>query len=70
MVIQSSILAWEIPWTEESQAGYSPWGHKESDCGTEHVLWKRQTCEDLARGNHVTSKGSHSVSPQAALVPR
>ena len=23
----SSILAWEIPWTE-SLAGYSPWGHK------------------------------------------
>ena len=23
-----SILAWRIPWTE---AGYSPWGHKESD---------------------------------------
>ena len=22
----SSILAWEIPWTEE--LGYSPWGHK------------------------------------------
>ena len=22
--------AWEIPWTEEP-AGYSPWGHKESD---------------------------------------
>ena len=26
----SSILAWRIPWTEES-AGYSPWGHKEVD---------------------------------------
>ena len=23
-------LAWRIPWTEEL-AGYSPWGHKESD---------------------------------------
>ena len=23
----SSILAWEIPWTEEL-VGYSPWGHK------------------------------------------
>ena len=28
MATNSSILAWEIPWTE---AGYSPWGHKESD---------------------------------------
>ena len=28
IAIQSSILAWEIPWTEEPG---SPWGHKESD---------------------------------------
>ena len=27
----SSILVWEIPWTERSLVGYSPWGHKESD---------------------------------------
>ena len=26
----SSILAWEIPWTEEP-GGYSPWGLEESD---------------------------------------
>ena len=26
----SSILAWRIPWTEES-GGFSPWGRKESD---------------------------------------
>ena len=25
----STILAWRIPWPEET--GYSPWGHKESD---------------------------------------
>ena len=30
MATHSSILAWEIPWTE-SLAGYSPWGCKESD---------------------------------------
>ena len=30
MATQSSILAWRILWTEEP-AGYSPWGHKESD---------------------------------------
>ena len=29
METHSSILAWEIPWTEE--AGGLPWGHKESD---------------------------------------
>ena len=27
----SSFLAWEIPWIEESSGRYSPWGHKESD---------------------------------------
>ena len=32
----SSILAWRIPWTERSLAGYSPWGGKESDM-TERV---------------------------------
>ena len=30
MVTLSSILAWEIPWTEEP-GSYSPWGHKELD---------------------------------------
>ena len=30
MATHSSILAWRIPWTEET-GGYSPQGHKESD---------------------------------------
>ena len=30
MATHSSILTWKIPWTG-SLAGYSPWGHKESD---------------------------------------
>ena len=30
MATHLSILAWEIPWTEEP-VGYSPWGCKESD---------------------------------------
>ena len=29
MATHSSILAWEIPWTE--RVGHSPWVHKESD---------------------------------------
>ena len=28
MATHSSVLAWEIPWTEKP-VGYSPWGHKE-----------------------------------------
>ena len=35
MAIHSSILAWEIPWTEEP-GGYSPQGCKEVDM-TEHT---------------------------------
>ena len=31
MVAHSTILAWRIPWTEESGRLYSPWCHKESD---------------------------------------
>ena len=30
MATHFSILAWEIPWTEEP-GGNSPWGHKDSD---------------------------------------
>ena len=33
-VINSSILAWEIPWTEKHIVGYSPRGLKESDTNT------------------------------------
>ena len=28
MATQASILAWEIPWTEEPGGLDSPWGHK------------------------------------------
>ena len=30
MATNSSILAWEIPWTEEP-SDYNSWGHKEPD---------------------------------------
>ena len=38
MATHSSILAWEILWTEES-GGLSPWGRKESDT-TEQLKMK------------------------------
>ena len=31
MATHSSILAWEIPWTEETGELYSPWVCKQSD---------------------------------------
>ena len=31
MATHSSILAWRIPWTEESLVGFSSWDRKELD---------------------------------------
>ena len=36
MATHSSILALEIPWTEEPSGPHSPWDHKELDM-TEHA---------------------------------
>ena len=41
MATPSSILAWEIAWTEEPGV-YSPWGHKESDT-TEQASTQTET---------------------------
>ena len=43
MATHSSILAWELPWTEEP-GGYSPWGHKEQDT-TEQLTLSLSTQE-------------------------
>ena len=37
----SSILAWKMPWTEETGVGYVPQGPKESD--TTEVTWQERT---------------------------
>ena len=37
MATHSSILAWRIPWTEET-GGYSPWGCKELDMNEQLTL--------------------------------
>ena len=46
MATHSNILAWRTPWTE-SVAGYSLWGHKESD------ITKRQSTSVLSKENLV-----------------
>ena len=38
MATHSSILAWEIPWTEEL-ADYGPWGRKELNMTKRLTLW-------------------------------
>ena len=47
MATHSSILAGEIPWTEQSLAGYSPWGRKELEM-TEHTHTHTQNCSLLS----------------------
>ena len=41
MATHSSILAWEVPWTEEPGGLYSPWGRKES---VKDLVTKQQQC--------------------------
>ena len=48
MATHSSILAWEIPWTEKSLKGYSPWDLKESD------MTERLNSNNLKRGAVLT----------------
>ena len=57
MATDSSVLAWEIPWTEEP-GGYSPWGCKELNTteATEHTL-KVQSM-DLRQGYQNLDPGS------------
>ena len=45
----SSLLAWRIPWTEESGGLYSPWGHKELD---------KTECDILVNLGHVIQYSS------------
>ena len=43
MATHSSILAWRIPWTEESGRLYSSWDHKELDT-TEQLTFHFISC--------------------------
>ena len=38
MATHSSILAWRIPWTEDPDRLYSPWGPKELDIANMFTL--------------------------------
>ena len=52
------MLAWRIPWTEEL-AGYSPWGHKESD--TTEPLTHTHTHTHTHTGNKTIATGANSL---------
>ena len=62
MATHSSILTWEISWTEETLVGYSPWGRKESDTtqqlnNNNNGLWDQCTTTNLGhkqRGIYAT----------------
>ena len=57
MATHSSILAWEIPWTEETGRLQS-WGHKESDMTERPTLSLSEIASTLAQ----VMKYSFSVS--------
>ena len=59
MATHSSILAWEIPWTE-SLAGYSPWGREASDTtvATQHA---RTVLKDNKRNRDVDENSIRSL---------
>ena len=50
VAICSSILAWKIPWTQRSLAGYGPRGHKGSD-----------TTEQLSAHTQYVVQDSHYI---------
>ena len=69
MATHSSVLAWRIPWAEEPDALYPPWGHKELDM-TERL--KLSLSPGVPSHSHF---GAHSQSglgcpPSCAVVPR
>ena len=51
MATHSSILAWEIPWTEEPGGLYSPWGHKRVR-QTEQACAHQALRDRMPRGLH------------------
>ena len=66
MATHSSILAWEIPWTEEpGWLQSSSWRHKQSDT-TEPRSLHAHTCHDLTI--HFLSSLSASLIPEEGSV--
>ena len=62
MATCSSILAWEIPWTEEPGRLYSPWGHKR----VEYDLPTKQQIRSCLCSAH---NPIHTGAPQADNIP-
>ena len=63
MATHSSILAWRILWTEETDRLHSPWGQKRVTC---NLATKQQ--EQQKRLKSVTLSG-HPEKPQAIALP-
>ena len=67
MATHSSILAWEIPWTEEPGGAYNPWGRKESDT-TEQLNFHFQSSLILLSG-YVFPNRSLLLNPTQSVEP-
>jgi len=55
MTKHSSILAWEIPWTEEHGGLYSPWSHRGLDTDR-RAWWAIQSMESQRFGHDLVTK--------------
>ena len=70
MAIYSSVLAWEIPWTENPGGLYSLWGHKRvgQDLVIKLKKKKRERLKQLGLGaNYCPPGGSKSKHSQAGI---
>ena len=67
MATRSSILAWEILWTEEP-GGLQSMGHKESDT-TEHTYQKGRGREKAQRAAAINATSSSTLSDTSSLSP-
>ena len=65
MATHSNILAWRIPWTEET-AGYSPWDRKEVDT-TEQL--SQFTLIPFTRGGTLYEESNWKQNPASCSMP-
>ena len=65
MATHSNILAWENS-RQRSLAGYSPWGHKESDMIEDSTQTSPSNLPDL-RQSHALGSGGPRVNTEALL---
>ena len=65
MATHSSILVWEIPWTEEPGGLYSPWNPSKEADTTERLILQKEEPE----GSRGLSGGGSCTQPWGGRAP-